>query len=126
MFEHATAPTVDELKVWADSDAMQPMQDWDVMTWDSDEYAGQFFELAREGACRKNRYFLHLLYGRIGDAVRSDRVDSSIRQLVEQSAGAGDRSLGLLDERAQCLLENQSTFDYGNWCEGGLSRKDES
>ena len=117
VFERATAPTVDELKVWADSDAMQPMQDWDVMIWDSDELADQFFELARAGACRKNRYFLHLLYGRVGGAVRSDRVDSSIRQLVERSARAGDQGLGLLAERAQYLLENPATFDYGDWCE---------
>ena len=124
-FEQPMAPRPDELRLWADSDALEPLQDWDLAIWDSNELADLFFELAQDGACRNHRYFLHLLYGRVGDAVRSGRVDDSIHQLIAQCAAAEDAGRRLFAHRAETLIGSPATFDYGEWCGGGRSRSDE-
>lgn len=125
LFEQPAAPTAAELRVWADSDAMQPMQDWDLLIWDNDDHAGTFLELAAAGACRNHQFFLHLLYGRVGDAVRSGRVDPSVLGLVGAASETGDNGLTTFARRAADLLADPSTFDYAEWCEGGLSRASE-
>lgn len=106
-------------------DALEPAQDWDLAIWDSDELGDLFFELARDGSCRNHRYFLHLLYGRVGDAVRSGQVDDSIHQLIARSAAAEGASRRLFAHRAETLIGSPATFDYDEWCGGGLSRRDE-
>lgn len=124
-FEEPMAPRPDELRLWADSDAFEPLQDWDLVIWDANELADLFFELAQDGSCRNHRYFLHLLYGRVGDAVRSGRVDDSIHQLIARSAAAEDAGRRLFAHRAETLIGSPALFDYDEWCGGGLSRSDE-
>lgn len=125
VFEHPTAPTAAELRVWADSDAMQPVQEWDLLIWDNDELAATFLELAAVGACRNHQFFLHLLYGRVGGAVRSGRVDPSVHGLVRAASQAADNGLTTFARRAANLLADPTRFDYTEWCEGGLSRTSE-
>lgn len=125
IFEEPMEPRPDELRLWADSFALEPTQDWDLAIWDSDGLADLFFELAQDGSCRNHRYFLHLLYGRVGDAVRSGCVDESIRQLIARSATTEDASRRLFAHRAAALVRSPATFEYEEWCGGGFSRGDE-
>lgn len=122
-FSDPLDPTESELRRWADADALEPMQDWDLIIWDLDRLLDLYLELARTDACRSRRYFLHLLYGRVGDAVRGARVSTVDTGLVRSAASSKDSALELFARRAAALIEDPSLFEYRAWCEGGLANE---
>ena len=127
-FKEPMQPTESELRTWADSDALEPVEDFDILIWDSEDLADSFLDLAREGSCRSNRYFLHLLYGRVGTAVRAQSVDQSVDRLIAEAEQSDDLGVRKFAERARSLIADPETFEYEAWCNGQLaglgSRKD--
>ncbi len=93
------------------------------MVWSNGDLRATFLELACEGWCRQAEFFLHLLYGVVGDSVRSDRVSSDVVDLVAVAGDSDDAGIRRFARRAGALLSDPGLFDYELWCEGGLSRE---
>jgi hypothetical protein len=120
-------PTDAELRAWAQSGDLAPMEDWDLVIAEP-ERAPVLIELATSGPPESRRFFLHCLYLLVGDAVRS-RFNTAPRDAIETALAAAEpraaesESIALWLARSRRLLEHQDEFEYDAWCGGGLARR---
>ena len=118
-------PSPDEIRRWAYTvDAAEPCQDWDLaLLWSCHEKA--LLECASDGACPNQIYMLGVLYLVIGDAVRTNFRTRS-RPIIEGFLSRGDDYkhpvIRTWQERSRALLRDPSSFNYDEWCAGGLAR----
>lgn len=125
LFKAPMEPTAVEVRRWADSGSLWPEQDWDLCIWSDDGLLDTFVELATDDRTQKHEFFLSLLYGRVGDAVRSGMVSKRTADLIEELGDSDHQPLRRFAQRAKALLARPELFDYDDWCRGGLT-KDEA
>lgn len=116
-------PTRDEIRAWAaDKDAHEPDQDWDLHLARLGEY-DLYVELAGSDDCPNWGYFLRLLYFIVGDAVRSDYQTlsrESLEDVLALTVHIPRFRFHQLRQRAAELMSDPGSFDYHQWCRGGL------
>jgi hypothetical protein len=115
-------PTDAELRQWAFSDELWPMQDFDLMVADLQRLP-LVLELA---SSPKRAFFVHCLYLAVGDAARTS-FNTVSREGVESALdraatiAPGDPAIGRWIEDSRELLASPKSFDYEEWCDGGLA-----
>ncbi|MEX0867874.1 MAG: hypothetical protein WD030_10990 [Pirellulales bacterium] len=118
-------PRPDAIREWAYTpDAKEPCQDWHLaLLWSCHEKA--LLECAADDGCPNQTYMLGILYLVVGDAVRSN-FRSRGKPIIEAFLARGDayehQAIRLWQERSRTLLRDPHTFDYDQWCAGGLAR----
>jgi len=122
LFERSLDPTPDEIRRWASSDCLVPDPDWDLCIWSDDAFLPTFVQLATDRRIRHPDFFLRLLYGRVGDAVRSGQVSSRTTELITELVGSQHQQLRRFAQRAASLVARPELFEYDDWCMGVLSR----
>lgn len=121
-------PRSEDITAWAyDGDSFEPVQDWDLALSHC-PYESLYMKLATATDCPKQGYFLALLYLMVGDAVRTQYRARS-REDVERLLGLAEKnskahSLRLWVKRSRELMANPKTFDYKDWCGGGLAKEE--
>jgi hypothetical protein len=116
-FVDSVNPTISELRRWARSGALEPMQDWDLIVSDH-EPGADIIDLIDEGW--QARYFLRCLYIRAGDLVRTHKA-GELMPLIETARDHRHPSIQTWGRRAGALVMQPTTFDYMAWCGGGLA-----
>lgn len=117
-------PQKEELRQWAfDADLPWPEQDFDLAVSDM-LFADIILELAADNHCPKQPFFLSCAYLIVGDAVRTNfevcsRTD--IQHFLSRAVQTSNQYLVTLAERSYLLIQNPETFDYEQWCGGGLA-----
>jgi hypothetical protein len=114
-------PTEEELRRWALSGDLEPMQDWDVML--ADEANGDVLIDLIEEAMRPAT-FLRSLYVLAGDGVRTafhSCSRQSLERLVERASGSEHPWVRTWGPRTEALIAHPETFNYSDWCDGGLA-----
>ena len=117
-------PTDAELRQWAFSDEPWPMEDFDLIAADLER-----LPLLLELASSPNRaFFVHCLYLAVGDAVRMsfntvsrEGVEAALDQAVTIASRDPVIDRWINDSRE--LLSSPKSFDYEEWCDGGLARR---
>jgi hypothetical protein len=114
-------PGDDDLRQWAYSGSLAPVEDFDVMVASIDR-APLLIELVSSPA---RAFFVCCLYLAVGDAVRTsfattkrERVEAA---LEEAANSAHDPAVERWIADSRNLLANPETFDYDAWCGGGLA-----
>jgi hypothetical protein len=127
-FANPVDPTPAELRAWAyhpDAVQLQTMPaDWDLLVA-TDRLIGVLFELALDPACPARRFALHCLYIYAADGIRTNfraHPKRRLKKLVEQAEQDGDELLATWAHNTRVLLARPESFDYHDWCEGGLVR----
>ena len=127
-FANPVDPTPAELRAWAyqpDSVSLTAMPpDWDLLV-SGDVLIGTLFELAMDRACPARRFALHCLYIYAADAIRTNfkaHPKRRLRKMVEQAEAQGDELMLTWAINAKVLILRPESFDYHEWCEGGLVR----
>lgn len=119
-------PTPDEVREWANNTtdpwANEPCEDWPLaLTWSRHERP--YLELASDESCPSRDYMLFILYFVVGHAVR-DEFKSTPQPVVEGFIRHGDdfphQNIREWQHRSRELLNQLETFDYKQWCGGGL------
>ncbi|WP_223788796.1 hypothetical protein [Marinicella meishanensis] len=128
MVKDPVNPSRAELRQWAyDAEAMEPMQDFDllVVLLGLNDLVLAF---AADDQCPKQRYFLACAYLIVGDAVRTEYRSESRDYIDQFLADAGNTQHPKLLElvnRSAALIADPESFDYDDWCCGGLARRSE-
>jgi hypothetical protein len=128
-FANPVDPSSAELRAWAYNPDSVPLQsmppDWDLLVA-GDHLVATLFELAMDRACPARRFALHCLYIYAADAIRTKfraHPKRKLRRLVEQAEEQGDELMVIWAHNVRVLLARpDDTFDYHDWCEGGLVR----
>jgi hypothetical protein len=114
-------PTPEELRRWALSRDLEPMQDWDLIL--ADEANGDvLIDLVEQGM--RPTTFLRSLYVLAGDGVRTafhSCTCQSLQRLAERASGSEHAWVRTWGRRTEALIAHPETFDYGAWCDGGLA-----
>lgn len=126
LFNDPWNPTAEEVRRWAfDVKAKQPCQDWDLALLSSG-FENIYLDLATDESCPKRKFFLHILYLTVGDAVRSSFC-SKPRPIVEDFVNLARDSqypdLRRWRSRSLLLMVAPESFDYNLWCSGGYARE---
>jgi len=120
--ENPLDPTEAEIRAWAyEADSLEPMQDWHLIIWGEVD-PGLLVELAADPDCPKRSYFLWCLYGRIGDEVRTSRLDDLTWATVDRSLTGGEAAVARWAARSTTLRDRPELFNYEDWCGGELAR----
>jgi len=111
-------PTIAELRLWAASALLQPMQDWDLIV-SLHEPSDELLDLV-EGSESGADFFLSCLYIKAGDAVRAGHPER-LERVLDSAKNREHRWLQTWVRRTQALVSSPDSFDYGAWCDGGLA-----
>ena len=126
MFTDPDDPVAAELRAWAYTpDAEPPSQDFDLMLANTGRDA-LFVEFAGDGACPTREWFLSVLYLMVGDAVRTGFATLSepgVRTLLARADDVDSVRLRRWREQSVRLMGDPGSFDYEDWCAGGLARR---
>jgi hypothetical protein len=120
-------PTPDDLREWAQNpDSLEPVQDWNLIIELESENWETILALADDPTISKRQFFLQTLYLIVGDAVRTEfrafkRTD--LDKLIQRSETSNSPEIQNWRERSLHLMKHPDTFDYDEWCDGGLARK---
>jgi hypothetical protein len=125
VFTNPFDPSDDELRHWALSGHLAPIQDFDLMVATCDR-APLLLEPAATHVARE--FALRCLYLIVGDAVRSNFGTTSraeIETMLASATGAAvtDRGVSRWIVESRTLLEHPELFDYELWCDGGLASR---
>lgn len=105
-------PTQDEIRAWAYSGAVEPMQDWDILVAEP-ENLDLLLELVGDTACPARQYLLGSLYCTVG---HSDRNDSRLMKAATDAAASPDGQVSAWGRRAGHVLTHPSEFNRADWC----------
>jgi hypothetical protein len=114
-------PIDDEIWEWAYSDALEPMQDFDLIL--ATELRPSYLEFVADSNCTKRNYFLKVLYLIVGDAVRTayhTNTQDQISSYIEKAKHFQVEELTVWANRSRDLMNRPEKFDYDQWCAGGL------
>ena len=105
-------PTDAEIRSWAyDVEAVEPVQDWDLIIWGLAD-PNLLAELASDSGCPTQSYFLSCLYGRVGDEVRTGRVEDSTWDSLSTTTGV---LVGSLEARIPGRSRPPSNESSNEW-----------
>ena len=126
MFTDPLDPEAAELRAWAYApDAEEPCQDFDLMLANTGR-EDLFVEFAGDDACPTREWFLSVLYLMVGDAVRTGfgtLSEPGVRTLLARADAVDSTPLRRWQQRSLCLMDDPGSFDYEEWCAGGLARR---
>lgn len=126
MFTDPDDPSDAELRLWAYTpDAEEPSQDFDLMLANTGRDA-LIVAFASDDACPSRDWFLAVLYLMVGDAVRTGFVTLSepgVRALLARADAMDSARLRTWQARSLQLMRDPASFDYDDWCAGGLARR---
>ena len=105
-------PTRDEIRAWAYSGALEPMQDWDIIIAEP-ENLDLLLDLARDAACPARRYLLGSLYCTVGHC---DHDDPRLKTAATLAEASSDASVSTWGRRARHVLAYPSAFNRDDWC----------
>ena len=105
-------PTRDEIRAWAYSGALEPMQDWDIIIAELDNLE-LLLDLAGDESCPARRYLLGSLYCAVG---QSDNDDPRLRTVVTLAEASSDGSVSAWGRRARHVFDYPSAFNRDDWC----------
>ena len=80
--------------------------------------------MASDSSCPNQNFFLKCAYLIVGDAVRTNYHTESrerITKFIEQAVNTRNNYLLEFAEHSKNLMSNPSSFDYDQWCDGGLA-----
>jgi hypothetical protein len=123
-------PSAEEIEKWAyDADALEPVQDWDIIGLRDAPYRRLVMRLAKDAACPKKAYFLHVLYLTAGDWLRAVRLPEFQRRaeldaITHDLQEDGFQPFLTLAERIAAVQSGSLDFSYDLWCAGGYSRQE--
>lgn len=127
-FANPVDPSAAELRAWAYRPDAVPLQsmppDWDLLV-SGDHLVTTLFELAMDRSCPARRFALHCLYIYAADAIRTNfkaHPKRRLRRMVETAEADGDDLMVTWAVNARVLILRPESFDYHEWCEGGLVR----
>jgi hypothetical protein len=114
-------PSAKEIEGWAfDAQSLEPEQDWDLaLCWKREETL--YLELASNEECPKRKYFVHILYLIVGDAVRAEYKNVPkpiIEGFVERGSQYSHPDIKTWAQRSKQLMKNPTLFNYEEWCAG--------
>ena len=113
----------DELRRWAYSEDPEPQQDFDLAITGLG-HEKLFLAFVEDEACPKRDFFLACLYLFVGDAVRTDYQSNSSSEVNILIASAEVSQCDLIQKwrhRSLDLISNPESFDYDQWCGGGIA-----
>jgi hypothetical protein len=122
-------PIEEDIRAWAsNSDSIEPEQDWDLMLANIDR-TDLYLELASDDGCPNADYFLSVLYLIVGDAVRTEfktKNREEIEDLLNKAKKTYSKNcIHLWIQRSIELIKQPESFDYDDWCAGGLVQQHE-
>lgn len=125
-FVNQHSPSAAELREWAPTPgAEEPCQDFDlILSWAWHD--ASYIEFASDPACPSRDYFLAVLYLMVGDAVRTgfhNESEDGVRAFIARADGTTSESVRPWQARSRQLLREPATFDYADWCGGGLAQR---
>ena len=125
-FENPWNPSWEEIHAWGyRKRAKHPCQDWELaLLWKG--FEDLYIELASDDSCPKQKFFLSILYFRVGDAVRSKYQTCSehdLRDFIAKAENVTHANIKLWQERSLNLLLSPESFRYHDWCGGNLAKK---
>jgi hypothetical protein len=125
MIDDPWHPSSSEVRAWAyDASARDPCEDWDLsLAWARHER--DYLELASDPNCPKRQFFLQVLYLIAGDAVRNEykaTPEAVLRGFLAAAESYPNPDVQLWRARTLGLMQNPETFNYDDWCAGGLVR----
>ncbi len=111
-FGDVVNPTQEEIRAWAYSGAIEPMQDWDLIIADVDNL-DLLLKLIGDQACPARRYLLDSLYCLFG---HSDRTDPRLLRAAETARAASDTWIASWGRRVCQAAGHPSEFNRADWC----------
>jgi hypothetical protein len=120
-FRSPTNPSLDDLRAWGyDSEATQPIPDWDlVLTWTMERARFALcLELASDPNCPKWRFFLDLLYFVFEYGSRHGGIRDrpwQYQSFLELARGIDDPHVKHWRHRAGLLFGRPESFDASQW-----------
>ena len=107
-------------------DALQPVQDWDIIALKDSPYRDLMVGFVKDRDCPKRDFFLHVFYLQAGDIYRATVVPeaerrSQLEALAVAMHSTGNYGLAMLANRIEDLLTGSLPFDYDSWCSGGYA-----
>ncbi len=105
-------PRPKEIRDWAYSGDVEPMQDWDVILGES-EYVPLLFELIGDPDCPGRRSLLGALYCYFG---HTSHADVAVLQAVADGEQSTDGWIRAWAVRARRALDQPTSFTRQEWC----------
>jgi len=117
-------PTIEEIRLWANSDREWPHDEWDLfLSWKGE--IDLYIELATDHSCAKSGFFLHMLYYMVGTTFSEPNQTDKL-QRIKSYADKGRRinhgDIRLWVRNMDALLNGSQKYEYLNW-RGGLHAK---
>ena len=112
MFHDEANPTDDENRRWAYSDALEPMQDFDIILGEP-EHLPLLLDLVADAECPKRRFALDSLYCLVG---HTRLPNPAIAASVAASLSSADPWVRTWATRAAEVLANPTSRNRDEWC----------
>jgi len=105
-------PTHDEIRAWAHSGALEPMQDWDLVIAEPANL-DVLLSLVGDPTCPARRYLLGSLYCLVG---HSDHTDPRLQDAARVAASSSDGWVSTWGHQVARVLAHPSEFHRDDWC----------
>ena len=105
-------PTLAEIRAWAYSGSVEPMQDWDIIVADLPNLE-LLLDLVGDQACPARGFLLGSLYCVVG---HSDRNDPQLPSAVTAAEASTEVWLRTRGRRVRQVLADPSDFRRDDWC----------
>ena len=105
-------PTPDEIRAWAYSGAVEPMEDWDIIIAEPGNL-NLLMDLIGDPTCPSRRYLLGSLYCTVG---HSDHADSRLISTATSAEASSDAWVPAWGHRVRRVLDHPSDFKRDEWC----------
>ena len=105
-------PTHDDIRAWASSGAVAPMQDWDIVIA-FPENIDLLLELVSDQSVPSRRFLLGSMYCMVGHC---DHADARVLSAAERARESDDAWVSTWGRRVLKILADPPTFDRDDWC----------
>ena len=105
-------PTQEEIRAWAMSGAVAPMEDWDIVIAEP-ENAELLLDLVGDPTCPSGPYLLGSLYCLVG---HSDHADPRLVSAAGVAVGSSDVRVSAWGRRVRHVLSHPADFRRDDWC----------
>lgn len=119
-------PTPKEIRQWAyHKTKNEPIRDWNIVISTLGN-AELLLALAEDKSCPKRQYFLECLYLLVGNSVSKHRATDAgkVEVYLARAEKSSEPAIVNWVTRSREILRDLRRFDYAEWCEGGLAKKD--